>query len=343
MTKVLAVVRLTLRSFIAKRFAYTLILIIFVIVLNFVIFEAMPGQVGALYACLGQQRVSAAFCQKMLDQFGYGQPYWVRFYDYVKAMLTFNFGISYASNQDVTFQLISSGKLVNTLLLLGTSTVMAIVIGTSLGIIVSKKRGSSLDNFWVTSSLTTFSLPTFFMGILLIFVFAIALNWFPSGGVYPNVWDNLNLHLRPPILEQIPIRLWYLFLPALTLTLFSYGGFLLLARATMMEALSEDYILTARAKGLSERTVLFKHAFKNASLPLITNAALSFGLILSGAIITETIFNWDGLGKWLFDSIGYKDFPVMQAMFYIIALCVIAANFISDILYGVIDPRIKYE
>ena len=116
-----------------------------------------------------------------------------------------------------------------------------------------------------------------------------------------------------------------------------------MTRATMMEALSEDYILTARAKGLTERAILFKHAFKNASLPLITNAALSFAFILSGAIITETIFNWDGLGRWLYSSIGYKDFPVMEAMFYIIALCVIAANFISDILYGLVDPRIKYE
>jgi peptide/nickel transport system permease protein len=135
----------------------------------------------------------------------------------------------------------------------------------------------------------------------------------------------------------------YLFLPALTLTLISYGGFLLLTRATMMEALSEDYILTARAKGLSERAVLFKHAFRNASLPVITNAALSFGFILSGAIITETIFNWPGLGLWLYNAIFYKDFPVMEALFYVIALSVIAANFVSDILYGIVDPRIRYE
>jgi len=110
-----------------------------------------------------------------------------------------------------------------------------------------------------------------------------------------------------------------------------------------MEALSEDYILTARAKGLTERAVLFKHAFKNASLPLITQSALAFGSILSGAIITETIFNWDGLGRWLFQAVQFKDFPVMEAMFYIIALSVIAANFVSDVLYGVVDPRIKYE
>jgi peptide/nickel transport system permease protein len=111
----------------------------------------------------------------------------------------------------------------------------------------------------------------------------------------------------------------------------------------MTEALTEDYITTARAKGLPERTVLFKHALKNASLPIVTNAALSFGTILSGAIITETVFAWDGLGRWLFQAINWKDFPVLQAMFFIIALCVIAANLISDVVYGMLDPRIRYE
>ncbi len=331
---------MTLRSFLLKRLAYTTVLIGFVIVFNFIIFEAMPGEVGALYACLGQPKVPPGVCQKLMEQFGYNQTLWVRFYDYVKAMLTFNFGVSFANGQGVAYLMVSSGRLANTLLLLGTSTVMAIVIGTVSGIVVSRKRGSALDSLSVISSLTTFSLPTFFMGVLLIFMFAVSLNWFPAGGTYPSNWDFQGL---PPLGQQILVRLQYLFLPAATLTLFSYGGFLLLTRATMMEALSEDYVLTARAKGLGERAVLFKHAFKNASLPLITDVALSFGFILSGAIITETIFNWNGLGKWLFDSIGYKDFPVMQAMFFMIALSVIAANLISDIVYGVVDPRIKYE
>jgi ABC-type dipeptide/oligopeptide/nickel transport system permease component len=111
----------------------------------------------------------------------------------------------------------------------------------------------------------------------------------------------------------------------------------------MLEALSEDYVNTARAKGLKERTVVYKHVLKNASLPLVTASALAFGTVLGGAIITETVFNWDGLGLWLYNAIQNKDFPVMQAMFYILALSVIAANFISDLVYGIIDPRIRYE
>lgn len=305
----------------------------------------MPGVSGQLYSVLGvPNRLGPNEYQRQLSLYGLDKPYWVRFVDYVRNMLTFQFGYSYQYNQPVLGQLITSGRLVNTLILIGTSTVIAIVVGVLLGIIVSRRRGSALDNFWVTTSLTTFSLPTFFMGILLIFVFAGLLQWFPSGGAYPNSWDNVaNPQLLPNIFVQILVRMQHLFLPALTLTAFSYGGFLLLTRATMMEALSDDYILTARAKGLPERTILTKHAFKNASLPIITSSALAFGSVLSGAIITETVFDWPGMGKWLFDAVLYKDFPVMQAMFFIIALCVIVANFISDIMYGIVDPRVKYE
>lgn len=334
---------MSLRSYLAKRIVYTLILVFFVIILNWIIFEAMPGVSGNLYSVLGQSRIPPALFKHQQELYGLDQPPLTRFLDYVRNMLTFNFGISIQYNTPVVDYMLGTNKLVNTLTLLGTSTVFAIIIGTVLGILTSRKRGSASDNFWVTASLTTYSLPTFFMGIMFIFVFAVALNWFPAGGTHPGEWDNLSLSLRPDIITQFFVQLKYLFLPALTLTIFSYGGFLLLTRATMMEALSEDYIVTARAKGLSERAVLFKHAFRNASLPVITNAALSFGFILSGAIITETIFNWPGLGLWLFDAIGYKDYPVMESLFYIIALCVIAANFISDILYGVVDPRIRYE
>ena len=324
-----------------KRVIYTVVLIFFVIILNWIIFEAMPGVNGALYAVLGQSgRLPPGEYQRQLELYGLDKPYWVQFYDYVRNMLTFQFGFSSRSNLDVTSEMIQSGRLVNTLLLLGSSTVMALLIGTVAGVVISRRRGSTVDTFATTTSLATLGLPVFFTGTLLIYVFAEAVNWFPSGSNYPSVWDVSGY---PTWWAQIPVRLEYLFLPALTLTIFSLGAFLLLTRATMQEALSEDYIVTARAKGLTERAILFKHAFKNASLPLITNAALSFAFILSGAIITETIFDWNGLGLWLFNSIGYKDFPVMEAMFYIIALCVIAANLVSDILYGVVDPRIRYE
>ncbi len=333
---------MSLRSYLIKRLIYTIVLVFFVIVLNWLIFQALPGLQSGLYNLIANpRRVNDDAYNRLVHLYGLDQPYWVRFLDYVRNMLTFQFGFSYESGQDITTELITSGRLVNTLVLIGASTIVAIVIGILLGILSAHKRGSAIDSISVVSSLTTYSLPTFWMGILLILVFAINLHWFPPGNVVPFEWGLPGQ--IPSIPVQILLRLQHLFLPALTLTLFSYGGFLLLTRATMLEALSEDYITTARAKGLSQRTILMRHAFKNASLPIITASALAFGGILGGAIITENIFNWAGLGRWLFNAVIANDFPVMQAMFYIIALCVILANFVSDIIYGMVDPRIRYE
>lgn len=332
---------MSLRSFLVKRLIYTVILIFFVIILNWIIFEALPGQQGSFEILASTPHTTPAQRQKLIDTYGLDKPVSVRFYDYVVAMLTFNFGFSYQTGAPVVSDIVTSGRLANTLLLLGTSSVISIIVGILIGILAARRRGSVLDNGSVIASLTTYSLPTFWMGTLLILVFTLWFKWFPPGGTVPLQW----LSTAPPsnLIVQLLVRLQYLFLPALTLTLFTYGLFLLLTRATMMEALSEDYIVTARAKGLSERVILLRHAFKNASLPIVTATALQFGFILSGAIITETIFNWAGLGLWLFQSIQFKDFPVIQALFFIIALMVIGANFVSDVIYGIIDPRIRYE
>jgi len=334
---------LSLRSYLIKRFAYSIVLVFFVIVVNWLIFTAMPGLNSSLYAVLANpKRVGDQQYKALVHQFGLDQPYWVRFVDYVQNMLTFHFGFSYTTGNDITTEMIQSGRLYNTLLLIGVSTILSIITGILLGIVAAHKRGSSLDSFSVTASLATSSLPTFWMGIIFILVFAINLGWLPPGGTVPASW-NQGPAFVPNLLAQIPVRLEYVFLPALTLTLFTYGTFVLLTRATMTEALSEDYITTARAKGLPERIVLMRHAFKNASLPIITASALAFGGILGGAIITETIFNWWGMGLWLYDSVVNNDYPVMQALFYIIALSTIFANLVSDIIYGIVDPRIKYE
>ncbi len=315
-----------LRGYLLKRTLNTIVLIIFVIMVNFVIFEAIPGTQGVIQLLAQSPRLPpdqkahliaveeekfGVRCGTRPDGSGIPCPIWTKFERYFVDMITFHFGNSYLTGKPVVYDIISTHRLVNTLLLLGVSSVLAIIIGIFLGVITAKKRGGVFDSSMVTASLTTYSLPTFWMGLIFIYVFA--------------------------------ARIEHLFLPALTLTLFFYGGFLLLTRATMIEALGEDYVTTARAKGLPERTVLYKHALKNASLPLVTAAALQFGFLLSGAIITETVYNWDGLGLWLFNAIGAKDGPVLQAMFFIIALCVIFANFASDIIYGLIDPRIKYE
>jgi peptide/nickel transport system permease protein len=314
-----------------------------IIVVNWLIFEGIPGQNGAEQTLSGSPRLAAnpQARERLCAQWNCHASRYDQFITYVYSMLTFQFGVSYQNGLPISTQMIHQGRLQNTLVLLGVSTIIAIIIGIVLGVVASNKRGSFLDSFTVTTSISTSALPTFWVSLLLILVFAIGLQWFPSGGLAPAAWTvpgNL-----PDPLTQVLVRLQYFFLPVVTLTLFTYGGFVLLTKATMIDVLEEDYIVTARAKGLSQRVILFRHAFKNASLPVITASALYFGAILSGAVLTETIFAWPGLGFWLYEAIGVKDYPVMQAMFYLISLTVIGANFISDILYGIVDPRIRYE
>lgn len=343
------------RFYLFKRLINTVILLLFVIVLNFAIFELLPGTQGSIANLIANPRhgsASNAEIQHLEVAYGICSGFdsdgkcipasvWDKFRVYFVRMVTFDFGKSQQTGNPVLYDIVYTGRLENTILLLGISTTIALIIGILLGVVAASRRGSFFDSASVVTSLTTYSLPTFFIGLVLILVFAAYLGWLPGGGVTPATTDWIKGLV--PLPEQVFVRAKYLFLPALTLTMYFYGGNLLLTRATMTESLTEDYITTARAKGLSERSVLFKHALKNASLPIVTNAALSFGTILSGAIITETVFNWDGMGSYLFNAIGWHDFPVMQAVFYIIALSVVGANLVSDILYGVIDPRIKYE
>jgi peptide/nickel transport system permease protein len=222
---------------------------------------------------------------------------------------------------------------------MGIAELGAMLVGILLGVIAAYKRGSSLDTFLITTSLATYSVPVFWIGWLVLSAFALNLGWFPVGGIVPQSWA-----FNPPnsMLEYISGRLYMLTLPAFTLFIFLFGGWILLTRATVLETITEDYVTTARAKGLPERTVLFKHVLKNASLPLITSAALTFGFLISGAIITETVFSYGGMGLMIWAAIATTDVPVMQAFFFVIALLVVVANFVADMLYGVIDPRIKY-
>ncbi len=325
-----------LKAYLGKKVIYLLILVYFVISLNFIIFMLMPGDPTAVFA--GANRIqNKQELAAIIARFGLNESIGVRYVKYIQNCLNFYFGYSYMSNHLVSDEI--SGRLMNTLALVGLSTILAILFGTLLGVVAAAQRGKTFDTANVSVSLLFFSVPSFWIGMLLLSIFSTWLGWFPSAGAIPREWA-----FNPPanIFVEIYGRLQHLVLPVLTLTLFQYGGYLLLARATMLEALTEDYIVTARAKGVKERSILYKHALRNASLPLITNIALSFGFMLSGAIITETVFTYQGLGYWLFSAISYADYPVLNAMFYIIALCVIAANFISDLLYGVVDPRIRY-
>lgn len=350
-----------LRGYIAKRIVYSFVLLIFVMSLNFVIFMMMPGDPASLFVNPRSRDDPVRVAEQMRrlrELWGIGDPTPIRYARYLYNMLTWNFGITFIERAPVADEMLM--RLPYTLILMGGSITFAVMIGVLLGVLSAHKRGGKFDTANVFSSLVFYSLPVFWMGMVFIFIFYVNLGWFPHAHARPSEWAIYPLHpyiisttsanplqalitVNPSELMTVIIGyIRHMFLPLMTLTLFQYGGFLLLTRATMIEALTEDYIVTARAKGVKERTVLLRHALKNASLPLITSIALSFGFIVSGAIITEGVYSWPGMGRWIFDAIGLKDYNILQAVFYIIALCVIIANFISDLLYGIIDPRIKY-
>lgn len=337
-----------------------LFLIWFVLTLNFLIFEVMPSDPTQFFTGrISGRPISEAKLEELMTLWGFRQPIEVRYYKYITNMLTFQFGHSIASGKDCV--VLINEALPNTVYLMGLSTILSIIIGMLGGAISAYKRGGKLDTGLVLASLTTYSLPTFWMGMLALIIFGKnigifgfapigkVVSYFPPNGLPAPLFQTeiaipnlLSWTLRIPAPIEVLDRLWHLILPAGVLTLFQYGGYLLLTRATMVEALSEDYIVTARAKGVKERNIVLRHALKNASLPIITSVALAFGFMLSGAIITESVFSYPGIGTLTIRSIGRFDYPILHVIFYVIALCVIIANFIADLLYGAVDPRIRY-
>ncbi len=328
-----------LRTYILKRFLYSLVLLYFVITLNFVIFMLMPGDPVMRLADTGKLR-NPALVEFVIEKYGLDQPMPIRYGKYVVNMLTGQFGYSYYTRKPIINEV--ALRLQNTLILVIPAEIMAIAIGIVLGVVAASKRGKLLDNIAVIASLISYSLPVFWIAMMLILTFAYQLQWFPAGHTIPDYWSLYPDIYPRSFVENITTRLYHLALPWATLIILAFGGYLLLTRASMLEVITEDYVTTARAKGLKERTVLFRHGLKNASLPIITEIAIIFGFMLSGAIITEQVFRYPGLGMWIWTSIDSADFPALQAIFFLIAICVIAANFFADILYGVVDPRVKY-
>jgi peptide/nickel transport system permease protein len=319
-----------------------------VLTLNFIIFEVMPHDPIQLFEG-SKEILTAAKIASIMHQWGLDQPWYIRYATYVKNMVTFNFGTNAPGIQPPDVASYIMQYLPNTLVLMGASTLFAILIGVTLGVIAAYKRGGTFDSGAVITSLVTFSLPTFWMGMLAIYIFSLNLRILPPGRMVDdfmpawNTYIALGTRISIPTGVEILSRIKHLILPVGVLTLFQYGNYLLLTRATMLETLTEDYILTAKAKGLRERTIIFKHALKNASLPIITSSALAFGFLIGGAIITETVFSYPGIGYLTITSLTTTlNLSVLHVIFYITALTVIFANFVSDLLYGVIDPRIKY-
>jgi peptide/nickel transport system permease protein len=340
---------MSLLGYIVKRIIYMLVVLFLIACLNFFLFEYVPMGILGLgvqffvpYHSAAQAIHGDAISRAVIQEFGLNQPWNVRFEKYIVNVFSGNFGngISSASARRPVWQIISSYA-PNTLLLLGVSTIVSILLGALMGVVSSARRGKFVDLSSLSVSIFAFSVPTFWIGLLLLYFFAIQNHWFPLGLGQATLGPG-NIPLAVGSLRYIEAYLWAATLPIVVLTLVSFGGYMLIMRNTMNDILTEDYIMMARAKGLSERTVLYKHAFRNALLPLITSVAIAFGFILAGAVITETVFSFEGLGWALLVFIYANDYPVLQGAFFLIAVMVVVANFIADLAYGFLDPRVSY-
>jgi ABC-type dipeptide/oligopeptide/nickel transport system permease component len=334
---------MTLLNYILKRAVYMLAVLFFVAVLNFILFEYIPMQVFNLgpqffVPCKGIQCNNSQIYTHVINEFGLNLPWPIRFEKYITNIFTGQFGVCISTacgNRPVWSILAQYAP--NSILILSVSTIIAIFLGTFLGVISASKRGKFIDIASLSTGIFAFSVPSFWIGLLLIYFLAVRVNWFPLS------LGNALINAGPPgTIGYIEAYLWAAALPILVLTMISYGFYLLIMRNTMYDILTEDYIMMARAKGLSERKVLYKHAFRNALLPVVTGIALAFGGILGGAIITETIFNFAGIGYATLIFIFANDYPVLQGAFFLIALMTVVANFMADLAYGFLDPRITY-
>ncbi|MGC8981134.1 MAG: ABC transporter permease [Thermoplasmata archaeon] len=277
----------------------------------------------------------------LANLFGFNKPLWERFFIYMWDMLTFNFGISYYYVQPVRDLLIQ--RVPRTLLLFGGATIIAYLIGYFVGTVIAWKRGGVLDGSNVVIGLVFYNMPVYWLGMIFIFLFAFQLHLFPLANFYDPTDEILGTVVgnNPPLGIYLLDVLWHTALPMIVLTLISFAGTVLLMRTSMLDVLGENYIDTAIAKGLKEKDVVFKHAARNALLPLVTSFVISMAFAIGGGVLTETVFSYQGVGLLFIQALGLLDYPVVEATTIIIALLVIIFNWIADLIYAYLDPRVR--
>lgn len=306
-------------------------LLIAVIVLNFILIQIAPGDVALTLA--GEQGSgSPEFLAAVRAQYGLDQPILIQLFQYLWNVLQFDLGESFFWGRPV-LELIQE-KIFATILLAGTALAFAMTIGVLLGVFTARRPESMTSHGVTILSLVGYALPVFWTAIMFLVVFSAKLGWFPIGGIEDVRYEGGFFGELLDLIE-------HLVLPAFTLGIIYLAYYSRLARASMLEVLESDYIRTARAKGVDERSVVYRHALRNALIPVVTIAGLQFGALFSGAVLVETVFSWPGLGRLAFESILRRDTPMMLGLLIVSAAMVIVANLLTDLVYQWIDPRIR--
>ncbi|WP_455278110.1 ABC transporter permease [[Eubacterium] cellulosolvens] len=325
------------RSYATKRVINTIIVLIIAVTLQFFIFRIMPGNPIAHFI---SPNLPLEARQLLLEMWGLNKPLHEQFFTYLYNLFSGRLGISFVSQRYVADELME--RLPNTILLMGSSTIITIALGIMLGVYAGSRRGTKKDVAAVTFGLITQGLPVFFLGLLMLLTFAYYLPLITNGMINFPVAGTVS---RPPPTnppDYIIDVLWHLTLPMITLVIIGFGGYALIVRNLMIDVLAQDYIQMAKAKGLDPNTILYHHGLRSILPPISTMVGLSLAGIIGGAVITETIFSWHGVGRYLYEGILQNDYPVMQGTFFLLSVVTIFANLIVDLIYGFLDPRIRY-
>ncbi|MEO8906876.1 MAG: ABC transporter permease [Microbacteriaceae bacterium] len=316
-----------MRGYLWKRSVFAVVTIFVAISLNFVLFRVLPG--SAISRISRVPNASPQLQHALEVEFGLDKPVWQQYVLYLRELFHGNLGVSFSNRQPVLGNLLDAFG--NTLPLVATGTVIAVILGILTGIYSAVRRGSVGEQLSTNAAVVFYAFPTQFLGMMLLIFFA---------GVLPSVGmsDPFAVGLSPG--GQFVDYARHLILPVATLVLTLYAENTLIVRSAMLETLGEDYILTARAKGLARTRIIVSYAFRNATLPTITQVALSLGTIVSGAILIEVIFSWPGIGRALYDAVLQRDYPMLQGGFLFITVVVVLCNYAADLLYYRLDPRL---
>ena len=307
--------------------------------------RALPGSPAE--SLLGE-RATPALVQTYRHRYGLDKPVYVQYWSYLKTTLSGDLGVSVASRRRVVDEI--KARFPATVELALAAMMFAITLGVPLGFFAAKRHGGVFDNVSLVGSLIGISIPIFFLAIILKYIFAIRLGWLPSVGrisVTIEAKHPTNFYILDAIIERDWSTLWdvikHLILPAVALGSIPLAIITRITRAAVLDVQNEDYVRTARAKGLPPQTVDRRHVLRNALLPVTTVIGLQTGLLLSGAVLTETVFAWPGMGSWLRDAIFNRDYPALQGGILFLAIVFVLVNLVVDLSYAIINPRIRYS
>ncbi len=338
-------------KFILKRLLMLIPTFIGITVITFMLVHLIPGD--PVEIMMGERGLDPVYHAEMLKKLGLDLPLPQQYFNYLVNLLQGDLGMSFTSNESVLHEFLTLFPA--TLELATVAMILAIIIGIPIGVLAAVKRGSIFDYGVMGLSLTGFSMPIFWWSLILIMFFSVQLGWTPVSGridldfdIEPHsgfmLIDTLIAQYQDPVANQGAFlnAVKHLILPSIVLATLPLAIVSRMTRSSMLEVLREDYVRTAYAKGLSPLRVIFGHALRNALIPVLTIIALSVSSLLGGAVMTETLFSWPGIGKWLIEAIGRRDYQVVQNGIFLVATLVIMTNLLVDILYGVVNPRLRY-